>query len=194
MQAGPAAPAPRKLTIDRDDCELGEYQARRVLLPAGQGVVGGLGAAVDRVSDSAGTLVGAQGQLAVLAVFPGGGHRLGHQRQHAAAQPAVGPYAQLGDHRIDQGRLHSQAGLSRRPGYREPQFGLAYRSDCERPGVQRSLQWRVRDEAAEEIGAYRRDHQRRRVPVRADRDGGRRVQRRDERLPLRPVGVSPHPR
>ena len=188
-QVGPAAPAPRELAIGGDDGQLGEHQAGRVLLGAGQGVVGGLGAGVDRVSDAARTPVAAQGQLAALAVLPGGGHRLRHQRQHPATQPAPGILAQLRDHRLDHGRLHRQAGLSGRPGHREPQFGLAHRPDRERSGVQRRLQRRISDEPTQEIRAHRRDHQRRREFVRAGRDGGRCVQRRDEAFPIRPAGV-----
>ena len=188
-QVGPGAPAPRDLAIRRDDGELREHQTGRVLLRAGQGVVGGLGAAVDGVGDAAGPLVAAQGQRAALAVFPGGGHRLRHQRQHAAAQPLRRSAAQLGDHRVGQGRLHDQAGLGSGPGDRQPQFGLGHRPDRERPGVQRGLQRRVGDEPAEEISTHRGDHQRLRDLVRAGRDGGRRVQRRDERPLPCPFGV-----
>ena len=188
-QIGLAAPAPRELAIRRDDGELGEYQTRRVPLVAGQGVVGGPGAAVDRVRDSARTPVAAQGQLGALAVPPGGRHRLGHQRQHATAQAVGRPFAQLGNDRLDQSGLHGEAGFSSGPGYREPQFGLTHRPDREWPGVQGSPQWRVSDDPAEEIRAHRRYHQRLREFLRTDRYRGRGVQGRDERLPLRLAAV-----
>ena len=98
---------------------------------AGQGVVGGLGAAVDRVGDPARAPVAAQRQLIALTAFPGRGHRLGHQRQHPAAQPAPGLVAQLRDHRLHHGGLHHQARLRGRPGHRQPQLGLAHRPDRE---------------------------------------------------------------
>ena len=105
-QIGPAAPAPRELTIWRNCGELGEYQACGVLPPTGESVVGGLGALIDRVGDSARMPVGTQGEHATLTAFPGGSHRLRHQRQHAAAQSALSPFAQLCEHRFDQGGLH----------------------------------------------------------------------------------------
>ena len=43
-QFGPAAPAPLELAIQDDGGQVSEQQARRVLLLAGEGVVGGLGA------------------------------------------------------------------------------------------------------------------------------------------------------
>jgi hypothetical protein len=105
---------------------------------ASQGVVSGPGAAVDRVGDSARSPVGAQGQFGVLAVSPGGGHRLGHQRQHATAQTLSSPFAQFGNDRLDQSGLDGEAGFSGGPSYRKPQFGLTHRPDRERPGVQGS--------------------------------------------------------
>ena len=112
MQIGTGLqPRRAKLAIRCDDGELGEYQTRRVLLPAVQGLVGGLGAAVDRVRYAACTPVGAQGQFIALTLFPGGGHRLGYQRQHAAAQTTSSPFAQLGDDRLGQGGFHGEAGL-----------------------------------------------------------------------------------
>jgi hypothetical protein len=121
--------------------------------------------------------------------LPRGGHRLRHQWQHPAAQPLRSPAAQLGEHRVGQSRLHDQAGLGSGPGDREPQLGLAHRPDRKRPSIQRGLQRRVSDEPAEEVRAHRGDHQRLRDSVRAGRDGGRRVQHRDERPLPRPFGV-----
>jgi hypothetical protein len=76
VQIDPAALAPRELAVGGDDGQLGEHQADRVLLRVGQGVIGSLGAAVDHIGYSARPPVGAQGQLAALAEFPGGRHRL----------------------------------------------------------------------------------------------------------------------
>ena len=139
----------------------------RVLLLAGQGVVGGLGAVVDRVGDPARAPVAAQRQLIALTAFPGGCHRLGHQRQYPAAKPVSGLVTQLGDHRLNHSGLYDQAGLGGRPRHRQPQLGLAHRPDRERPGIQRRLQRRVRDEAAQVVRPYRRDDQRRRELVAA---------------------------
>ncbi len=60
-QIGPAAPAPREPAIGRDDGQLGKHQPGRVLLRRCQGVIGGLGAAVDRVGDPARAPVAAHG-------------------------------------------------------------------------------------------------------------------------------------
>src|SRR6185312_10389672 len=60
VQIGLAAPPPLELAIRGDDGELNEDQTCRVFLSDGQGVVGGLGAAVGCVGDAARASVGAQ--------------------------------------------------------------------------------------------------------------------------------------
>jgi hypothetical protein len=52
-QVSPVAPAPLELAVHGNGGELGKHQARRRLLLAAEAVVSGLGAAVDRIADSA---------------------------------------------------------------------------------------------------------------------------------------------
>jgi hypothetical protein len=117
-QFGPAAPAALELAIQGNGGELGEHQARRVLLLTAKGAVSGLGTAIDRIGGSARAPVGAQSQPGALAAFPGSGHRLRHQWQHAAPHPAPGALAQFRDHGVDHGGFDDQVRLSRRPGHR----------------------------------------------------------------------------
>ena len=80
----------------------------------------------------------------------------------------------------------SQPGRVRGAGDRHPQLGFGHGPDDELPVLQGAREFGVGGAPVPEIAAHRDHHQRGRLLPRADRVGGCRAQRRDERLPLQP--------
>ena len=150
----------------------------RLALTGVELLVGALGQPCDRAAHAAGAVVGAQCQVAVVALLPQFEQRGGQQRERA------GLTLDVGEQCVDELRLDAQAGASGRELDCAPQLVAAHRADQDLVGAEQARELREAGAVAVEVGAHGDEHER--APTGVARARHERV---DERRALRVVAA-----